>query len=65
MDQERKNDWRELCRAAASELDPEKLMQLIAELTKALEARNQDRKIPHRPMNDRDTRQSLRSEPAV
>ena len=64
MDQDGKNNWRELCRKAASELDPEKLMQLIAELTKALDERDKDRKGP-RTRNDGDTRQSLRSEPAV
>jgi len=48
MDQDRWNqdgtnrikDWRELCRAAANESDPAKLMNLIAELTKALDERN-------------------------
>ena len=64
MDQDGKNDWRELCRKAASELDPEKLMQLIAELTKALDERDKNRKSPH-TRNDGDTGQSLRSEPAV
>src|ERR1700690_357811 len=58
MDQERKNDWRELWRAAGSELDPEKLMQLIAELTKALDARDKTRQDPPTPINDGDTRQS-------
>ena len=70
MDQDRKNDWRELCRAVASELDPEKLMQLITELTRALDERDKNRKSPRNPLDDGDTRQSLprrslRSEPAV
>jgi hypothetical protein len=37
MDQDRKKDWRELCKAAANELDPAKLMDIIAELTRALD----------------------------
>jgi hypothetical protein len=41
MDQDRTKDWRELCEAAASELDPAKLMNLIAELTRALDERDQ------------------------
>jgi hypothetical protein len=41
MDQDRTKDWRELCKAAASELDPAKLMNLIAELTRALDERDQ------------------------
>jgi len=36
-------DWQELCKKAANELDPSKLMQLIAELTKALDERNHKR----------------------
>jgi hypothetical protein len=37
---DRTKDWRELCRAAATELDPVKLMRLIAELTRALNERD-------------------------
>ena len=44
MDQDRTQDWRELCRAAANEVDPRKLMALIAELTSALDARDQKRR---------------------
>lgn len=40
MTQDRSMDWQELCKKAANELDPAKLMQLIAELTKALDERN-------------------------
>lgn len=36
----RTKDWRELCTEAATELDPVKLMNLIAELTRALNERN-------------------------
>ena len=64
MDQEHKKDWREICKAAASELDPEKLMHLIAELTSALDERDKNRKIPRKTVDDRDAR-PLRSEPAV
>lgn len=38
----RTKDWRELCTEAANELDPVKLMNLIAELTRALNERNQN-----------------------
>jgi transposase len=43
MTQDRTTDWQELCKKAANELDPVKLMQLIAELTKALDERNNRR----------------------
>jgi hypothetical protein len=36
------HDWRELAQAARDEEDPERLMQLIEELNRALEARAQD-----------------------
>ncbi len=65
MDQDRKNDWRELCRAAANELDPEKLMRLIAQLTEALNERDKNRNSPRKPFDDADTRQSLSSELAI
>jgi hypothetical protein len=45
MDQDRVKDWRELCEAAASELDPKKLMALIAEITRALDERDKRRNI--------------------
>lgn len=35
-------DWRELCTEAATELDPVKLMNLITELTRALNERHQN-----------------------
>ena len=41
MDQDRVKDWRELCKAAANELDPKKLMALIAEITRALDERDE------------------------
>lgn len=45
MDQDRVKDWRELCTAAANELDPKKLMALIAEITRALDERDERRNI--------------------
>ena len=41
--QDRTRDWRELCNQAATELDPAKLMNLIAELTRALSERDRNR----------------------
>ena len=37
MDQHQTKDWRELCKAAAGEPDPNKLMALVAEINKALD----------------------------
>ena len=45
MDQDRVKDWRELCKTAANELDPKKLMALIAEITRALDERDKKRNI--------------------
>ena len=39
MDQNRNENWQDLCKAAANELDPKKLMDLIVELNKALDER--------------------------
>jgi hypothetical protein len=44
MDQDRPKDWRELCKAAATELDPAKLMKLVSEINTALDERDQRRK---------------------
>jgi hypothetical protein len=33
-------DWRKLCEAAAKEEDPNKLMELVSEINKALDERN-------------------------
>jgi len=38
--EDRTKDWRELCKAAANEPDPNKLMALVAEITKALDERD-------------------------
>lgn len=40
MNQCQVKDWRELCQAAASEQDPNKLMKLVAEIIKALDSRD-------------------------
>lgn len=45
MDEDRVKNWQELCTAAASELDPKKLMALIAEITRALDERDERRNI--------------------
>jgi hypothetical protein len=45
MDQDRVKDWRELCKAAANERDPKKLRALIAEITRALDERDERRNI--------------------
>jgi hypothetical protein len=45
MDQDRVRDWRELCKAAANEPDPKKLMALIAEIIRALDERDERRNI--------------------
>jgi hypothetical protein len=46
MNQNRNENWRELCKAAANEVDPNKLMDLITELNKALEERDGRRTTP-------------------
>ena len=43
-DKDRTKDWRELCKAAANEMDPERLLDLIVEINKALDERDQKRK---------------------
>ncbi len=45
MDQDRVKDWQELCKAAANEPDTKKLMALIAEITRALDERDERRNI--------------------
>jgi|HubBroStandDraft_1064217.scaffolds.fasta_scaffold11162_2 hypothetical protein len=40
----RTKDWREICKAAANELDPAKLMDLIGELNRALDERDKRRR---------------------
>lgn len=43
MDRDQAKDWRELCKAAAQELDPAKLTDIIAELIKSLDERDRNR----------------------
>jgi hypothetical protein len=43
MDQDRSNDWRTLCKAAATELDPIKLMDLVSEIIASLDERDEKR----------------------
>ena len=45
MDQDGVKDWRELCKAAANELDPNRLMALVAEINRALDERDKKRNI--------------------
>jgi hypothetical protein len=45
VDQHQTKDWRELCKAAANEPDPKKLMDLVAEITKALDERDGRRNV--------------------
>lgn len=67
MGENRKKDWRELCKAAAIELDPVKLMNLIAELTSALDERDEGRgEVARQNLKDGNLNKgSLPSEPAV
>jgi hypothetical protein len=67
MERDRTKDWRELCKAAATELDPAKLMDLIAELTKALDERDKKRRHVNgeNPNENRGESRSLGSEPAI
>ena len=37
MSANRTNDWRTLCEAASKERDPQKLLELVTEINKALE----------------------------
>jgi len=46
QDRPKDKDWRELCKAAANEPDPDKLMDLIVELNRALDEREKKRKTP-------------------
>jgi hypothetical protein len=64
MDRDQTKDWRELCKAASQELDPAKLTDLIAELIKTLDERDQKRRnITGENPGDSDSgSRSLRSE---
>ena len=56
MNQTRVKDWRDLCQAAASEQDPNKLIALVTEIIKALE--NRDKKPGSAPENTSNWRRS-------
>lgn len=45
MNQDGPNRWMELCKAAESELDPKKLMDLISEIIRALDERDEKQRI--------------------
>jgi hypothetical protein len=67
MNRDQTKDWRELCKAAAQELDPAKLTDIIAELIKTLDERDRKRRNTtgeNAGDNDGGSR-SLRSEPAM
>jgi hypothetical protein len=57
-------DWRELCKAAACELDPQRLMELIGELTRALDERDRQPKDASNSL-DRNDLGSFRRQPAT
>jgi hypothetical protein len=61
MDQNNE-DWRELCKAAANELDPTKLMNLITKLNRALD--EQDNK-QRRPSKENREGGTFQTEPAI
>jgi hypothetical protein len=67
VDKDHNKDWRELCKAVANELDPGKLMDLVAQLTRALDERDKKRRrITVDDPDDKDrTAGSLQSQPAV
>jgi hypothetical protein len=44
MSAEKRRDWRELCEAVRNEKDPQRLLELVAELVRALDER--DRRQP-------------------
>jgi hypothetical protein len=52
MDQNRNENWQDLCKAAANELDPKKLMDLITELNRALDKRDGQRTASAGPIDD-------------
>jgi len=66
MDQNRPKDWRELCKAAATELDPAKLMNLVTEINRVLDERDQKRKTSIENVTGKNGGTSfLQSEPVI
>jgi hypothetical protein len=59
VDQHQTKDWRELCKAAANEPDPNKLMALVAEITKALDERDARRNATRANDNNNDANLSV------
>jgi hypothetical protein len=61
------NDWRELCRKAAEEPDPEKFMDLIMEINRALDEHVKKRKGNFENITDttpeKESRQLMRPRP--
>jgi hypothetical protein len=55
MSQNTPKDWRELCRKAQEELDPDRLMDLIVEINKALDEQARRRKGNLAEINELDT----------
>ena len=55
MSQNSPKDWRELCRKAQEELDPDKLIDLIVEINKALDDQALKRKGTLDKISDLDT----------
>jgi len=51
-------DWRELCMAAATEMDPEKLLDLVGQINKALDDRDEQKRKPFTSVARRDCRSS-------
>lgn len=52
---DRTRDWRELCKAVATELDPAKLTDLIAELIRALDESEKQRRPTTRKQPDHES----------
>jgi len=57
--QDEDKDWRDLCMAAATEMDPEKLLELVGQITKALDDRDEQKRKPFADVNRRDCRSNF------
>jgi hypothetical protein len=51
MAESKRKDWRELCTAAAKELDPDKLASLVHQIIQAIDDRKQ-RPLPLNPADE-------------
>jgi hypothetical protein len=65
MSQTGPKDWRELCRKASEELDPDKLMDLIVEINKALDEQSKRRKGIFEGINNADPEKDSRESEAT